>query len=279
MIKYFRFFVVAMLTILMPTIAQTTFATSKKPQRKIAVQTACCWSRTFEEAINIISQVKSVRYIESFGQIISTKFGKARIDPYMNAEQKAFVKNLLAEKNLKLVSYGVTGAADEKGIRRLFEFAKEFGIELLEIEPPIWQLPIFDKMAEEYGIKVAIHCHERNDRNQWWDPNVVMKNIAKYKNIGVCAETGAWSRSGIDPVKAMKIAEGRLYGAHLKDQKTFNDLRSPAVIYGTGCLDMKAMLAEFDRQKFDGYLVIEHGNDQDKSLEVIRADVEFLEKN
>ena len=277
--KYFRFFVVALSTILLSIVAQTTFATSKKPQRKIAVQTACCWSRTFEEAINIISQVKSVRYIESFGQIISTKFGKARIDPYMNAEQKAFVKNLLAEKNLKLVSYGVTGAADEKGIRRLFEFAKEFGIELLEIEPPIWQLPIFDKMAEEYGIKVAIHCHERNDRNQWWDPNVVMKNIEKYKNIGVCAETGAWSRSGIDPVKAMKIAKGRIYGAHLKDQKTFNDLRSPAVIYGTGCLDMKAILAEFDRQKFDGYLVIEHGNDQDKSLEVIRADVEFLEKN
>ena len=279
MMKYFRFFVVALSTILLSIVAQTTFATSKKPQRKIAVQTACCWSRTFEEAINIISQVKSVRYIESFGQIISTKFGKARIDPYMNAEQKAFVKNLLAEKNLKLVSYGVTGAADEKGIRRLFEFAKEFGIELLEIEPPIWQLPIFDKMAEEYGIKVAIHCHERNDRNQWWDPNVVMKNIEKYKNIGVCAETGAWSRSGIDPVKAMKIAKGRIYGAHLKDQKTFNDLRSPAVIYGTGCLDMKAILAEFDRQKFDGYLVIEHGNDQDKSLEVIRADVEFLEKN
>lgn len=279
MTKYLNILNVLALAFLMSTITHNACAIEKKTQRKIAVQTACCWSKTFEEAVNIISQVNGVRYIEAFGQIISTKFDKARVGPYMTLEQKTFVKNLLAEKNLKLISYGVTGAADEKGIRRLFEFAKEFGIELLEIEPPIWQLPIFDKMAEEYGIKVAIHCHERNDRNQWWDPNVVMKNIEKYKNIGVCAETGAWSRSGIDPVKAMKIAEGRIYGAHLKDQKTFNNLHSPAVIYGTGCLDMKAILAEFDRQKFDGYLVIEHGNDQDKSLEVIRRDVEFLEKN
>ena len=77
----------------------------------------------------------------------------------------------------------------------------------------------------------------------------------------------------------MKIAEGRIVGTHFKDQKTFNDLKSAAVIYGTGCLDMKAILAEFDRQKYDGYFVIEHGNDQDKSLEVIKADVEFLKKN
>ncbi len=42
---------------------------------------------------------------------------------------------------------------------------------------------------------------------------------------------------------------------------------------------MKAILAEFDRQKYDGYFVIEHGNDQDKSLEVIKANVEFLKKN
>lgn len=251
----------------------------KKPQRKIAVQTATCWSRTFEETIGIISQVEGVRYVESFSQILSKKFGEARLGPGMTDEQKAFVKNLLAEKNLKLVAYGVCGAANEKGIKNLFEFAKEFGVELLEVEPTVWQLPIYDKMAKEYGIKVAIHCHERNPRNNWWDPQTVLDAIKNFENIGFCAEIGAWSRSGIDPLKAMKIAEGRIAGTHFKDQKTFNDLKSAAVIYGTGCLDMKAILAEFDRQKYDGYFVIEHGNDQDKSLEVIKANVEFLKKN
>ena len=121
-----------------------------------------------------------MRYVESFSQILSKKFGEARLGPGMTDEQKAFVKNLLAEKNLKLVAYGVCGAANEKGIKNLFEFAKEFGVELLEVEPPVWQLPIYDKMAKEYGIKVAIHCRRIQEtiggiRKRFWTPLKTLK--------------------------------------------------------------------------------------------------------
>ena len=41
---------------------------------------------------------------------------------------------------------------------------------------------------------------------------------------------------------------------------------------------MKGMLAELDKQGFDGYFIIEHGNYDDK-YQVIKRDVEFLKKN
>lgn len=105
------------------------------------------------------------------------------------------------------------------------------------------------------------------------------KIVDKYKNIGFCAETGAWSRSGIDPIAALKTADGKIFALHLKDQKTFGDINSPGVNYGTGALDMKGILAELDRQGFDGDFVIEQGDDQKNAFEIVRFNAEWLKNN
>ena len=79
----------------------------------------------------------------------------------MSAENREKVKAFLAEEGMKLVSYGVTGASDEKGWRQLFDFAKDMGIEIIQIESGnnTKTLDLVNKLAKEYGIKVAMHNH------------------------------------------------------------------------------------------------------------------------
>ena len=71
---------------------------------------------------------------------------------------------------------------------------------------------------------------------------------------------------------------GKVFTIHLKDQEKLGDAKSNAKIYGTGCVNLKGMLAELDKQGFDGYFIIEHGNYDDK-YQVIKRDVEFLKNN
>ena len=72
--------------------------------------------------------------------------------------------------------------------------------------------------------------------------------------------------------------KGKIFTIHLKDQEKLGNENSDAKIYGTGCINLKGMLAELDSQKFDGYIIIEHGNYDDK-FQVIKRDMEFLKNN
>ena len=65
---------------------------------------------------------------------------------------------------------------------------------------------------------------------------------------------------------------------HLKDQKDFGVSNSPVIIYGTGVVPVDKVLQELDAQGYDGYLIIEHGNDGDKR-EIIAKDIEYIKSH
>ena len=111
--------------------------------------------------------------------------------------------------------------------------------------------------------------------SKFWDYNWVAKNVAPYKNIGACADNGAWECSGLNSVKGVQALKDKIFTVHLKDQKEFNVRNTPAVIYGTGVVDVAATIKALEQQGYDGYYIIEHGNDGDKR-EIISKDVEFI---
>ncbi len=258
-------------------------AAPKKGERKVAVQTYSMRNYTLEDSIALLSKLP-VRAIEAWnGQKISSKYPNVKFDHKMNAEQRKFIKDLVSKNGFKIISMGVLGGksiSTDEEIMKNFEFAKYFDIPVVTIEPLSKDhLKTLDKYAKQYGLTLAIHNHQRGSGNDFYDPNVVMDYIKAYPEIGACPDNGAWSRSGLDPVKCFKIMEGKITLVHLKDQEKFNDLSSLATAYGKGVLDMKAMLAELDRQGYNGYLVIEHGNDSDKIMPIIEHDVKFLSEN
>ena len=262
--------------------ACTSADEQKKQPRKIAVQMYSTHFHTFDYAIERLANM-GVKYIECYpGQILSDKMPKARFGHGMTAEQKAWVKKLLADNGgIKIIAYGCTGAKDEAGIRKICEFAKEMGIQTIVTEAQEDTIPLWDKVCGEYGQRMALHSHERRPQNpeyRHFDPKFLMSIIKDYKNVGICADNGAWSRSGLDIVEGFKTVKGKLFEIHLKDQKTFGDTKSGCTVYGKGALDMKAILAEIDSQGFDGYFVIEDGTFKD-SFPIIEENIKFLREN
>jgi len=251
----------------------------KKAPRKVAVQTYTFHKFTLEETIEMLKKT-DVRALECWDwQPLSKKFPNARFNSKMTPEQREFAKKLIFGNGFKIIGTGVVTAKNAGDPEEVCKFAKEFNIPVITTEATKEQLPLWEKTCQKYGIKMAIHNHQRGSGNDYYKPELVMSMVKDYKNIGCCPDNGAWSRSGLDPVKSFKIMKGKILIVHFKDQKVFNNLESPAAIYGTGVLDMKAMLAELDAQGYDGYLVIEHGDDSDNPLPVVIADSKFLSEN
>lgn len=248
----------------------------EKSPRKVAVQMWTFNKYTFEDALKMLKG-SGIQGIECYpGQRLSDSMPDVKISPAMTAEQKKLFKKLLDESGFKLIAFGVISPKDEKGIEEVCEFAKEFQIPVIVSESPINTYPTWDKYCDKYGIKMAIHNHQKP--NPYYDPSKVMSSIDGFKNIGVCADNGAWECSDIKSVDGFKTVKGKIVEVHFKDIKK-GTKEHIVVPYGTGKVDVKGSLAELDSQNFDGWFVIEHGNKEDDIAAIVREDVEFMRKN
>lgn len=148
----------------------------------------------------------------------------------MSPETRAAVRAYLANCGVKALSYGVVNAPDEAGWRKQFEFVRDLGIGMLLTEPPPGQLPLIDRLAQEYKIRVHIHNHART--NPWWDPAFMASKVAACSEwIGAGADTGHWVPAGIKPAEGIRqLAASRIFALHLVD---VNAAGRP-VPYGTG---------------------------------------------
>ncbi len=252
-----------------------------KQPRKIGVQMYTTHFHSFEASIKKLAEY-GVKYVECYpGQNLSDSMPNVKFRHDMSPAHKAMAKKLLADNGIKMISYGCVNAKDEATIRQICEFVKEMGANVVVTEAKEDTIPLWNKVCGEYGMKMLLHSHQRAPSKpdyKHWDPNFLMQLLKNYENVGICADNGAWSRSGLDIVKSFKTVEGKLFEIHLKDQKTFNDLKSGCTPYGEGALDMKAILAEIDRQGFDGYFIIEDGTFKDYEP-ALKKNLEYLRKN
>ena len=157
---------------------------------------------TFAEAVTKIDSC-NLRYVEAFpGQRIGGGI-EGTMGPDMNEAAKKAVLDLLKAKNVKLVAFGVTGAGNEAGWIKLFEFCKAMGIQTITSEPNEKDIPLLSKLADQYAINVAIHNHP--NPSHYWNPDIVLNAIKGQSNrIGACADIGHWTRSGLNPVECLK---------------------------------------------------------------------------
>lgn len=176
----------------------------------------------------------------------------------MSREDRDLLKRKLREAGVALVNFGVTGLSkDEAASRRVFEFARDLGIETICSEPPEDAFDTIDRLCAEFGINVAIHNHPKP--SHYWNPDTVLAACrGRSRRIGACADTGHWMRSGVNPVEALRKLEGRIITFHFKDLNEFGNPGARDVPWGTGAGDARAMLAEVRRQGFTGTFSIEY---------------------
>lgn len=259
------------------------FALAEKV-RNIGIQTFTFSKQTVEELLPLVKQCGC----DSIGMSrhrLSAKFPDVYVSPDMTTEQKAFLKKILAENKIKIVSYGVVSPSSEKAIRKLLEFAKEFDIKIILAEPRLENLELWDKLCGEYAIKVAVHNHGKDAKRnaEYHSPSFVATMVAKYQNVYACADTGHWGRSGVDCTQGLKTLNGKNAILHFRDINKFDSLSAYDVPIGTGALNATQMLAELDKQNFNGYLLLEYGgwwkNTLAQKIEEVKKSVEFLKKN
>jgi sugar phosphate isomerase/epimerase len=233
---------------------------------------------TFYEAVDKAASL-GLNWIEAYpGQKLSKERPNVRLNHTMLAQIREEVRRKLAESRVKLVNYGVVRLPnDEAECRKVFDFAKDMGIETIVAEPKAEAFDLVEKLCKEYKIKVAIHNHPSPSR--YWHPDKVLEVCkGRSKWIGACADTGHWMRSGVNPLEALKKLEGRIISFHFKDLNKFSERKAHDVVWGTGKANVEALLKELHRQGFEGVFSIEYEHNWDNSVPEIRQCVEYFNK-
>jgi sugar phosphate isomerase/epimerase len=163
--------------------------------------------------------------------------------------------------------------ADEAKSRKVFEFAKKWGIGVLVAEPEPDALDTVEKLCKEYNIKVAIHDHPKP--SHYWNPDTVLAAIkGRTPLLGACADVGHWMRSGLDPLECLKKLQGHIICLHFKD---LNEMGPKAhdVPWGTGIGKSRELMAELKRQHFHGAFCVEYEYHWENSSPEIAQCVKF----
>jgi len=246
----------------------------------LAVQ---CWTFrafTFTEALDRIREL-GVSAVQAYpGQPLAPDLPGVVFDHRMSPEHVALVERALKERGLRLVAYGVVDMGkDEGSMRAVFDFAKRLAIPTIVSEPEFEALPLVERLAKEYDVRVAIHNHPLPSR--YARPEVVHEQIRdRDPRIGACADTGHWLRTGVRPVEALKLLSGRVLDVHLKDLNAFGTPDAYDVPCGQGAANIREVVSELRHQRYDGYLCIEYENEQQRAnpTPAVRQSIDYLRR-
>lgn len=218
-----------------------------------------------------------VKYMSISGSVILD--GTNRISTLsLTPQQRETILAKLKADGLhdKFVNIGVVALSkNEAESRKVFEFARQFGIDTLVSEPPLDAWDTVEKLCKEYNIRVAIHNHPKG-HSIYWNPDTVAEVIKGRSHlIGVCADIGHWIRSDLNPVDCLKKLDGRVICLHFKDLNEFGP-QAHDVPWGTGVANSKAIMAELKRQNFHGAFCVEYEYHWDNSVPEIAQCVKFF---
>ncbi len=181
---------------------------------------------------------------------------------------------------LKIVGLGVQGIAnDREKEEKSFRFVQRVGAKFMSVD---FRGPIIaecaasaQRMADQYGIRLAIHNHGRGHRlGSSWALQEVFDRTGP--QIGLCLDT-AWALdAGENPVAMVERFGSRLYGIHFKDFVFDRAGRSHDVVTGTGNLDLVLMRDALRKVNFNGYAVIEYEGDVENPLPAVKKCVQAV---
>lgn len=231
---------------------------------------------SFFEAVDKTASL-GLHWIEAYpGQRLSPEMPDEKFSHDMPRSMRSMVKQKLAESGVRLAGYGVVRFGnDNRECTKVFEFARDMGIDTITAEPRPEAMDLVEKLCEEYGIRVAIHNHP--EPSGYWHPEKVAQACGgRSRLIGACADTGHWMRSGVKPTEALRMLEGRVISLHLKDLNEFGRKDAHDVVWGGGRADIHGILAELNRQDFSGLISIEYEHNWLDSLGEIRRCVEYF---
>ena len=168
------------------------------------------------------------------------------------------------DAGVSIISLGVETFVGDAKERDAFECASIAGAKHISVHFRIESFPEAikktQKLSDEYGVRVGIHCHGGYCFGGQPD---VLDHLIKLGSpqVGLCIDTawcmqiGPWQGK---PVEWVKRYSGRIYGIHYKDFTFGPNAQWTDTVVGQGNLDLPAFIQALDNDKFDGMAVIEY---------------------
>ena len=244
---------------------------------KLAIQSYTFHKVSFEEALDKTAEL-GVKYIEAFpGHSLGDKWGDEVFGYSMDPTTRREILDLAASKGVKIVGSGVFVPSDPTEWEKEFQFAKEMGLEYISVEPPMEDWDVVEELSDAYGIAVSVHNHPKP--STYWTPDSLLLAVSgRSSRLGSCADVGHWKRCGLDHLDCLRKLDGRIISLHFKDIAPEDAEGGPHdVIWGTGVLDVPAMLKILYEQNFKGYFAIEYEYNWDNSVPDIKECIDYFE--
>lgn len=254
-------------------------AAAEKLDWQIAVAAYSFRQFTFFDTVDKIAEL-GVDQVEGFNfQRISDEM-PVNLDPLkMSAEQMQNVRDKLQKAGVRLVAlYYGSFPADEAACRSIFEKSKSLGIRYFVSEPNPDLLPMLDRVAQDYGMIVGLHGHDKKSSPNTWHPELVASHCQAFSPaIGAFSDTGHWIRSELDPAEGARILKDRIVGFEIHDLHAF-DASGRDVPLGTGVGNLPKMLETVARLKKGPVLFsVEYVSNPDNPSADVKKCIEFLD--
>jgi type 1 glutamine amidotransferase/sugar phosphate isomerase/epimerase len=191
------------------------------------------------------------------------------VDYHLQPGEIQAIHDKLFALNIRMVAYRVpTIGTDEASMRKVFGFAKEFKVETIVSEQLPGELALTDKLANEYGINVAVCGNLKT----------VLSALADHSSrLGVCGDTDVWLREGIKPVEALAQAKERLFVVGLGDRSTLG-ANGHNVALGTGVAGVSQFLQEMYRLQIKPSLITVDTTGQTATMADLSHSLDDFEK-
>ncbi len=131
-----------------------------------------------------------------------------------------------------------------------------------------------EKLAIEFDIKVCFHNHPRP--TTLWNPETITRAIeGRHPNLGICADLGHWASSGLDALETVRKNAPRILSFHMKDRELPTEWSHDRP-FGTGVIDLRAILDEACANGFSGNVSIEYEHNWQSNLHEVAQCAGFL---
>jgi sugar phosphate isomerase/epimerase len=241
--------------------------------------TVQCWSLkefTLFQAIEMAAAA-GVGGVEVFsGQALGGGHDNVKFGPGMPEDKLQAVIDHIKANNITAQSMGVIPIPNnEAEARAIFELGKKLGLYSINTES-IDSIDLIEKLAKEYDIKVGFHNHPKKPNYKMWDPDFVFSAVKdRHANLGICADTGHWATSGLNPLEVIKKIAPRVVSFHMKDRESIEKWSHDRP-FGTGVIDNVAILDEVRKHGFKGNVSIEYEHNWKSNLPEIAQCVGYL---
>jgi sugar phosphate isomerase/epimerase len=234
---------------------------------------------TFFETVDKVAEL-GVDRIEGFNfQKISSEIPGTLNPLNMSDEDLRKVSDKLQKSGVTLIAlYYGSFPADEASCRTIFENSKKLGVKYFVSEPKPKLLPMLDKLAQEYGMIVGLHGHDKKHSPNTWHPELVAKQCQTFSPaIGAFSDTGHWIRSELYPSEGAEILKDRIVGFEIHDLNAF-EATGHDVPLGTGVGKLPEMLETLARVKSGPVLLsIECSFNPEDPSDGVKKSIEFLD--